>query len=56
MGCLKLEHLTESNPDFIVSGDMSCLMHMGGLAQRAGKPIKTLHIVQILQAALQNHA
>jgi L-lactate dehydrogenase complex protein LldE len=56
MGCLKLEHITAVQPDFVVSGDMSCLMHLGGLAERDGKPIKTLHFVQILQAALQNHA
>lgn len=55
MGQLKLEHVTEVKPDYLVSGDMSCLMHLGGLAERAGKPIKTLHFVQILQAALQNH-
>ena len=56
MGCLKLEHITAVDPDFVVSGDMSCLMHLGGLAERGGKPLKTLHFVQILQAALQNHA
>ena len=55
MGQLKLEHMTASQPDFIVSGDMSCLMHLGGLAERAGHPMKTLHFVQILQSALQRH-
>jgi L-lactate dehydrogenase complex protein LldE len=55
MGCLKLEHLTEMNPDFIVSGDMSCLMHLSGLAERGEKPVKTLHFAQILQTALHRH-
>ena len=55
MGCLKLEHMTAVNPDFIVSGDMSCLMHLGGLADRGGQPVKTLHFVQILQSALHRH-
>jgi len=55
MGCLKLEHMTAANPDFIVSGDMSCLMHLGGLADRGGQPVKTLHFVQILQSALHRH-
>jgi L-lactate dehydrogenase complex protein LldE len=55
MGSLKIEHVTAVNPDFLVSGDMSCLMHMSGLAARSGSPIKTLHFVQILQAALHHH-
>jgi len=55
MGCLKLEHMTAGDPDFIVSGDMSCLMHLGGLADRGGQPVKTLHFVQILQTALHRH-
>jgi L-lactate dehydrogenase complex protein LldE len=32
MGRLKLDHLQEVKPDLIVSLDMSCLMHLGGLA------------------------
>ncbi len=56
MGCLKLEHITAGNPDFVVSGDMSCLMHLGGLAERSGKPVKPLHFAQILQSALHTHA
>ncbi len=53
MGRLKLEHAFERNPDYLVSGDMSCLMHMAGLAEREGHPIKTLHFAQILRDALK---
>ena len=42
MGDLKLEHIRAVSPDVLVSGDMSCLMHMGGLAEKEGKPIRTL--------------
>ena len=55
MGDLKLEHLRAVHPDYIVSGDMSCLMHLGGLAEREGQPLKTLHFVQILRDALHQH-
>ena len=54
MGTLKLEHLTASQPDILISGDMSCLMHLGGLAERGGHPVKTRHFVQILRDALLN--
>ncbi len=54
MGTLKLEHIREARPDVLVSGDMSCMMHMGGLAEKEGKPIKTLHLSQVLRDALKN--
>jgi L-lactate dehydrogenase complex protein LldE len=54
MGDLKLDHIRAVSPDLLVSGDMSCMMHLGGLAQKEGKPIKTQHFVQILRDALKN--
>jgi L-lactate dehydrogenase complex protein LldE len=33
---------------------MSCLMHLGGLAEKEGQPIKTLHFAQVLRDALKN--
>ena len=53
MGALKLDHLYAVNPDVLVSGDMSCLMHLTGLAAKAGKPIKTMHLAQVLRDALR---
>jgi len=32
---------------------MSCLMHLGGLAQAEGKPIRTRHLAQVLRDALK---
>lgn len=54
MGTLKLEHVHAARPDALVSADMSCLMHMGGLAAKSGAPLKTLHFVQVLRDALLN--
>ena len=54
MGALKLEHIRAAKPDVLVSGDMSCMMHLGGMAQQEGKPIKTMHFVQVLRDALKN--
>lgn len=52
MGDLKLEHLLAPKPDLLVSPDMSCMMHLCGLAEKAGQPIPSRHIVQILRDAL----
>ena len=52
MGRLKLGQIQAVQPDMLVSGDMSCLMHMGGLAERAGRPVKTRHFAQVLRDAL----
>jgi len=54
MGELKLEHVREKNPDLLVSADMSCMMHLCGLASHEQKPIKAMHVVQILRDALKN--
>ncbi|MSU69326.1 MAG: (Fe-S)-binding protein [Opitutaceae bacterium] len=54
MGSLKLEHVRAAKPDLLVSGDMSCLMHLGSLAEREGPPVKTRHLAQVLRDALKN--
>ena len=54
MGTLKLDHMRAANPDVIVSGDMSCLMHLGGLAEKDGRAVKSLHLAQVLRDALRN--
>ena len=54
MGALKLDHIRAVKPDVLVSADMSCLMHMGGLAEKDQKPIRTQHLAQVLRDALKN--
>jgi L-lactate dehydrogenase complex protein LldE len=52
MGGLKLDHVRAARPDVLVSGDMGCLMHLGGIAEKGGSPIRTLHFAQVLRDAL----
>ena len=52
MGRLKLENVTQHKPEFLVSGDMGCLMHLGGLVSREETPVKCLHLAEVLRAAL----
>jgi L-lactate dehydrogenase complex protein LldE len=53
MGTLKLDHVLEANPDVLVSADMSCLMHLAGLAEKRGQPVKALHFAQVLRDAVK---
>ncbi|MGH7578503.1 MAG: (Fe-S)-binding protein [Longimicrobiales bacterium] len=39
--------------EFMTSADMSCLMHMDGLARRAGLPIRVRHVAEILNGTAE---
>lgn len=54
MGDLKIGHMMAGQPDLIVSGDMSCLMHQKGLAEKEGIPYPVVHIAQLLRDALHH--
>ena len=55
MGALKLDRLLGKEPDFLVSADLSCLMHLGGLAERQGRPaIPRRHLAEVLLQSLEN--
>jgi L-lactate dehydrogenase complex protein LldE len=53
MGTLKLDHILDAKPDLLVGIDMSCLMHLSGLAQTQGRPIQHLHAIQVLRNTLR---
>jgi L-lactate dehydrogenase complex protein LldE len=53
MGDLKLAHIAEAKTDVLVSGDMGCLMHLQGMADKEGMPLKSLHVAQVLRDALK---
>jgi L-lactate dehydrogenase complex protein LldE len=48
MGELKCDLALETDAEFIVSADSSCLMHLQGLIDRQGKRLKTIHLAEIL--------
>ncbi len=54
MGNLKLDHILAEKPDYIVSADMSCLMSLSGLAAKGGRPVKVMHVAQLLRDSLRN--
>lgn len=48
MGQDKVQDHQRAGAQYIVSPDMSCLMHQQGCARRMGLPIRFLHIAQVL--------
>jgi L-lactate dehydrogenase complex protein LldE len=51
MGYDKVNDHLRAGAEYIVSADMSCLMHQKGCAERLGLDIKFIHIAQILNGA-----
>ncbi len=51
MGHDKVADYQRAGAEYIVSADMSCLMHQKGCAERLGAEIKFIHIAQILNGA-----
>jgi L-lactate dehydrogenase complex protein LldE len=48
MGEQKVNNVVDTKADYLVSTDMSCLMHLDGIIQKKGLPIKSLHLADIL--------
>ena len=51
MGRDKVRDHSQAGAEYIVSGDMSCLMHQRGCSQRLGLDVKFIHLAQILNGA-----
>jgi L-lactate dehydrogenase complex protein LldE len=48
MGEVKCASAAQTGADYIVSNDSSCLMQIQGIISREGRPMKTLHIAEVL--------
>jgi L-lactate dehydrogenase complex protein LldE len=51
MGYDKVEDHHRAGAEYIVSADMSCLMHQKGCAERLGLDIRFIHIAQVLNGS-----
>jgi L-lactate dehydrogenase complex protein LldE len=56
MGSLKIDHVLEAKPDLLVSADASCLMHIGGLADKLERQLERRHVAVVLRDALNEGA
>ena len=52
MGQDKIRRHMATGAEYITGPDSSCLMHMQGITQKDGSPIKFIHVAQILAAGL----
>lgn len=48
MGEQKVEHALATGADYLVSTDLSCLMHLDGYIKKQGKPLKVMHLADVL--------
>jgi L-lactate dehydrogenase complex protein LldE len=48
----KVQNALNLGANYIISVDVSCLMHMEGYIQKNNLPIKTLHIAEVLNSGL----
>ncbi|MEM1013337.1 MAG: heterodisulfide reductase-related iron-sulfur binding cluster [Planctomycetota bacterium] len=48
----KLEHFANTGADVLVSGNIGCTMHLAAIASEAGRPIKIVHPVELVHAAM----
>lgn len=51
MGYDKVGDHAQAGARYVVSADMSCLMHQKGCAERMGLPLRFIHIAQVLNGA-----
>ncbi len=55
MGAAKVENIAKTGADYVVSNDISCLMHIGGMLKRREdtKHIEIMHIAELLEAGVE---
>ena len=46
----KVHHISAVEPEYLIGADISCLMNIGGRMTREGRPVKVLHIVDVLMS------
>lgn len=44
----KVDHVVETEAEYLVGGDMACLMNIGGRLSREGRNVKVIHLAEIL--------
>lgn len=44
----KVVNVMETEPEYLIGADVSCLMNIGGRLSREGHPIKVMHIAEVL--------
>ena len=53
MGRDRLDDHAQHEVEILTGGDMSCIMHLQGIASREGRKVKFMHLAEILNQAIQ---
>ncbi len=48
MGTDKVQAVLDSGAEVLVAADASCLLHLGGILQRQGQPLRVMHLAEVL--------
>jgi L-lactate dehydrogenase complex protein LldE len=48
MNEVKCASIRETGASVVISNDSSCLMHIGGMLNRQGDPIRTMHLAEVI--------
>ncbi|MBP9642720.1 MAG: (Fe-S)-binding protein, partial [Budvicia sp.] len=46
----KVEHIMDVVPDFVIGADTSCLINISGRLTREKRPVKVMHIAEVLMS------
>lgn len=46
----KVQHVEETEAEYLIGGDCGCLMNIGGRIERQGKSVKVMHIAEVLNS------
>ena len=46
----KVDSAEQTKADFLIGADGGCLMNIGGRIERRGKPIRVMHIAEVLNS------
>ncbi|MEE9437764.1 MAG: (Fe-S)-binding protein [Saprospiraceae bacterium] len=49
MGNDKIRDVKRQEVDYLISNDMSCLMHLGGIIKKKKEKIKVMHVIEIFK-------
>ena len=49
----KIESILATGAQFVTSGDIGCLMNIGGMISRSGYPVKPIHLAEILAGDIE---
>ncbi|GIP35259.1 (Fe-S)-binding protein [Paenibacillus sp. J2TS4] len=55
MVCEKAANVCKSNAEVLVGTDMGCLMNIGGRLQKEGKPVRVMHLAELLEEGVKRN-